>query len=100
LRAEPGLLVHVAYFVRAVHDERLRETTRGGIEPLRVLLTEQLRRAIADGEVSASRDADTEAVILICLAHGLANHALLETHSPAEALEIVDAHLASLFGHF
>lgn len=93
-----GLLVHVAYLARAVHDQRLRDVAAGGIRPLRDLLAEMLRRAAEAGRLAPGRDPDTEAMTLICLAEGVANYVLLETLTAAEGRRLVDAHLAHLFG--
>lgn len=93
-----GLLVHVAYLARAVHDPRLRAVTGDGIRPLRDLLAEQLRRAAEAGRLALDRDPQTEAMTLICLADGVTNYVLLETLTAAEGRQIVDTHLAGLFG--
>lgn len=92
-----GLLVHVAYLARAVHDPRLRAVTADGIAPLRDLLAGMLRRTAEAGLLAAGRDPDTEAMTLICLADGVTNYVLLETLTPAEGRHLVDTHLAGLF---
>ncbi len=92
-----GLLVHVAYLARAVHDPRLRAVTADGIRPLRDLLAEMLRRAAGAGQLAAGRDPDTEAMTLICLAEGVSNYVLLDTLTPAEGRRLVETHLAGLF---
>lgn len=92
-----GLLVHIAYLARAVHDPRMRAVTGDGIRPLRDLIAEMLRRVAQDGGLAPGRDPDTEAMTLICLADGVTNYVLLETLRPADARRIVDAHLAELF---
>jgi TetR/AcrR family transcriptional regulator, transcriptional repressor of bet genes len=93
-----GLLVHVAYLARAVHDQRLRAVTVERIPALRDLLAEMLRRAAEAGRLTPGRDPDTEAMTLICLAEGVTNYVLLETLTAAEGQHLVDAHLAGLFG--
>ncbi|OZM82120.1 TetR family transcriptional regulator C-terminal domain-containing protein [Pseudonocardia sp. MH-G8] len=92
-----GLLVHVAYLARAVHDPRLRAITVDGLRPLRDLLAEMLRRAAGAGQLATGRDPDSEAMTLICLAEGVSNHVLLETLTPAEGHRLVETHLAGLF---
>ncbi|MEV4873270.1 TetR/AcrR family transcriptional regulator [Streptomyces syringium] len=92
-----GNLVQIAYFVRAVHDERLRRHAKEGIPALRGLFAHQIREGIARGEVAADRDPDTEAMLLIALIDGLTNYTLLEVVSGTEALRLVDAHLDRLF---
>lgn len=98
LESRTGLLVHVAYLARAVHDQRLRAVTIDGIWPLRDLLAEMLRRAAEASPLAPGRDPDTEAMTLICLAEGVTNYVLLETLTVAEGQHLVDAHLARLFG--
>ncbi|MDN5852389.1 MAG: TetR family transcriptional regulator C-terminal domain-containing protein [Actinomycetia bacterium] len=94
-----GLLVHVAYLARAVHDPRLRAVTVDGIGPLQDLLAEMLRRAAGAGQLAAGRDPETEAMTLICLVEGVSNYVLLETLTPAAGRRLVDAHLAGLFAN-
>jgi TetR/AcrR family transcriptional repressor of bet genes len=93
-----GLLVHVAYLARAVHNQRLRAVTNDGIWPLRDLLAEMLRRAAEAGRLARDCDPGSEAMRLICLAEGVTNYVLLETLTAAEGRQLVDAHLAGLFG--
>ena len=92
-----GLLVHLAYLARAVHDPRLRAVTAGGIRPLRDLLAEMLRRVAEAGLLAADRDPQTEAMTLICLADGVTNYVLLETLTVEEGRHLVERHLAGLF---
>lgn len=92
-----GLLVHVAFLSRAVHDDALRELTRDGIRPLEALLAGQIRLGIDRGDVADDRDPECEAAILIGLAEGLANYTLLDVHTPARTAEVMDRHLATLF---
>ncbi|MEX2981459.1 TetR/AcrR family transcriptional regulator [Streptomyces sp. C36] len=92
-----GNLVQVAYFLQAVHDERLRGHAKEGVPLLRALFADQIRRAMAEGQIAPDRDPDTEATLLICLVDGLTSYTLLDVHSPAEALALADAHLDRLF---
>lgn len=92
-----GYLVQISYFVRAVHDERLRTHAQEGIASLRAFLADQLKTAIAQGEVSADRDPDREAALLIALTDGLSAAVLMEYDGPRGALALLDLHLARLF---
>ncbi|MGY0061719.1 TetR/AcrR family transcriptional regulator [Streptomyces sp. LZ34] len=92
-----GYLVQVSFFVRAVHDERLRTHAQEGIASLRVFFADQLKAAIVQGEVPADRDPDREAALLIALTDGLSSAVLMEYDSPQGALALVDQHLAHLF---
>lgn len=93
-----GLLVHLAYVARAVHDPRLRAAIATGIGPLCDLLAEMLRRSAEAGLLVGDRDPATEAVTLVCLAEGVTNHVLLGALAPEEGRRLVDTHLAGLFG--
>ncbi|MFF7729733.1 TetR/AcrR family transcriptional regulator [Streptomyces sp. NPDC008001] len=92
-----GNLVQIAYFVRALHDERLRDHAKEGVPALRAFFAGQVREGIARGEVEASRDPDAEAMLLIALTDGLTTHLLLDACAPEEARELLDAHLGRLF---
>ena len=92
-----GHLVQVAYFARAVHDERLRGHAKEGVPALREFFAGQVRAGIARGEITADRDPDTEAALLVSLIDGLGSYALLEVWPAEEALRLVDAHLERLF---
>ncbi|KAK1179303.1 TetR family transcriptional regulator C-terminal domain-containing protein [Streptomyces sp. NBS 14/10] len=92
-----GYLVQVSYFIRAVNDERLRAHAQEGIADLRAFFADQLKAAIAQGEVSADRDPDREAALLIALTDGLSAAVLMEYDSAQGALALVDLHLARLF---
>ncbi|MFC7623155.1 TetR/AcrR family transcriptional regulator [Microlunatus sp. GCM10028923] len=92
-----GLLVHLAYLSRAVHDDQLRAVTKDATTPLAALFADQLRQAAAEGELTEDRDPETEASLLICLAEGLTNYVLLEVHTPKAAQAMLDGYLATLF---
>ncbi|MFD9224291.1 TetR/AcrR family transcriptional regulator [Streptomyces sp. NPDC060064] len=97
-KSRVGTLVGAAYFARAVHDERLRAEAREGIPKLAEFFAGLLRRAMERGEVSADRDPDDEAMLLISLVDGLTAYTLLEVHTPERALSLLDLHMARLFG--
>ncbi|MEV0265160.1 TetR/AcrR family transcriptional regulator [Streptomyces sp. NPDC050617] len=94
-----GNLVQVAYFARAVHDERMRRHAQEGVPALRDFFAAQVRHAVERGEVSPERDPQDEAMLLIGLADGLTSFALLDVYAPAEALRLIDRHLAGLFSY-
>ncbi|GGP58101.1 TetR/AcrR family transcriptional regulator [Streptomyces abikoensis] len=96
-KSRTGQLVQIAYFVRAVHDERLRRHAKEGIPALREFFAAQIRRAKEGGDVAADRDPDTEAMLLISLVDGLTGYVLLDVLPGEEALRLVDAHLDRLF---
>ncbi|MGW3569941.1 TetR/AcrR family transcriptional regulator [Streptomyces sp. NPDC000941] len=92
-----GYLVQVSYFIRAVNDERLRTHAQEGIAALRAFFADQLKAAIAQGEVAADRDPDREAALLIALTDGLSAAVLMEYDTAQGALALVDLHLTRLF---
>lgn len=96
-KSRTGQLVQIAYFVRAVHDERLRRHAKEGIPALREFFASQIRRAREGGDVAADRDPDTEAMLLISLVDGLTGYVLLDVLPGEEAMRLVDAHLDRLF---
>ncbi|MFC4516120.1 TetR/AcrR family transcriptional regulator [Streptomyces ehimensis] len=96
-KSRTGQLVQIAYFVRAVHDERLRRHAKEGIPALREFFAAQIRRATEGGDIAADRDPDTEAMLLISLVDGLTGYVLLDVLPGEEAMRLVDAHLDRLF---
>ncbi|MEU5422730.1 TetR family transcriptional regulator C-terminal domain-containing protein [Streptomyces sp. NPDC020667] len=92
-----GNLVQIAYFVRALHDERLRTHAKEGIPALRAFFAGQVREGMTRGEIAADRDPDAEAMLLIALSDGLTTHALLDVSSREETLHLLDAYLERLF---
>ncbi|WP_214416265.1 TetR/AcrR family transcriptional regulator [Sphaerisporangium fuscum] len=96
-KSRSGILVQIAYFIRAVHDERLRATAKEGIPALRAFIAGRLREAVQNGQIAPHRDPDDEAMLLIALVDGLTTYVLLEVHTPEEALRLLDRHLDQLF---
>ncbi|MBT2384794.1 TetR/AcrR family transcriptional regulator [Streptomyces sp. ISL-11] len=96
-KSRTGHLVQIAYFVRAVHDERLRGHAKEGVPALREFFAGQVRSGIDRGEIAPDRNPDTEAALLIALIDGLGSYALLEVWPAEEALRMLDAHLERLF---
>ena len=81
--------VAATFLVRAPVDPRIAEYLRSGYAEGHTYLTEQLRAAGID-------DPAREASTLFALSDGLAVHTLAGHHEPAEALAVLDAHLAGL----
>ncbi|EMF00533.1 TetR family transcriptional regulator [Streptomyces mobaraensis NBRC 13819 = DSM 40847] len=92
-----GLLVGIAYFVRAINDERIRRHAKEGQPKLRAFFAEQFREAVERGEAVPGLDPEMEAMLLIALTDGLTSSALMEVITPGEAMELVDRHLGRLF---
>jgi TetR/AcrR family transcriptional repressor of bet genes len=92
-----GVLAQIAYFVRAIHDEQLRDYAQQGTSGLRDFFAGLLRQAIERGEIPADRDPTSEAMLLISLVDGLTSYVLLDVHTAEDALRLVDYHLAKLF---
>ncbi|MGI5338090.1 TetR/AcrR family transcriptional regulator [Streptomyces sp. CA-181903] len=92
-----GLLVGIAYFVRAINDERLRRHAQEGEPKLRAFFAEQFREAVERREAVPGLDPDMEAMLLIALTDGLTSSALMEVITPEEAMGLVDRHLGRLF---
>ncbi|MFI9200261.1 TetR/AcrR family transcriptional regulator [Streptomyces sp. NPDC053048] len=96
-KSRSGNLVQIAYFMQAVHDERLRGHAKEGVPLLRGMFADQIRRAMDRGEVAADRDPETEAMLLICLVDGLTSFTLLDVQTPEQAMALAEAHLDRLF---
>ncbi|MFJ2742880.1 TetR/AcrR family transcriptional regulator [Streptomyces sp. NPDC087440] len=99
-RSTVGALVGVAYFTRAVHDERLQEEARQGIPALAAFLADLLRQVHDGGGLRApyaEGDLRDEAMRLISLADGLSTYILLGVHSGEEALRLLDAQLERMW---
>jgi TetR/AcrR family transcriptional repressor of bet genes len=89
--------VNIAYFVRALSDERLQVHAKEGIPALRSFFAEQISLAIQRGEVAPERDPEREAMLMISLVDGLTTYALLDVLTPTDALKLIDYHLGNLF---
>lgn len=87
-----------AFLTRATHSPRIAEMLRGGSEWATGLLVTWIEEGQLAGHVAAGRDPRRAARILLALVDGLAMHTLVGHHSPAEAEDALDAHLADLFG--
>ena len=96
-KSRTGILVNIAYFVRALNDERLQVHAKEGIPALRSFFAEQISLAIQRGEVAPERDPEREAMLMISLVDGLTTYALLDVLTPTDALKLIDYHLGNLF---
>ena len=96
-KSRTGILVNIAYFVRALSDERLQVHAKEGIPALRSFFAEQISLAIQRGEVAPERDPEREAMLMISLVDGLTTYALLDVLTPTDALKLIDYHLGNLF---
>lgn len=92
-----GLLIGIAYFVRALADPALGEVARRGWPNLRRFFTDMILQAQKAGDVPADLHAAHEADILLGLAEGLASQSLMGHHTPQEALTIATYRLDQLF---
>jgi TetR/AcrR family transcriptional regulator, transcriptional repressor of bet genes len=81
--------VGVTFLAHAPVIPSIAEYLRSGYAEGHAYLTEQLRAAGID-------DPEREASTLFALSDGLAAHTLAGHHEPAEALAVLDAHLAAL----
>jgi TetR/AcrR family transcriptional regulator, transcriptional repressor of bet genes len=87
-----------AFLAYATHSPRIAEFLRGGFGWAADLLVGCIEDGRRVGQVAAVRDPRREARTLLALVDGLAAHTLVGHHTPAEAEEALDAHLAELFG--
>ncbi|MCS7477727.1 TetR/AcrR family transcriptional regulator [Umezawaea endophytica] len=81
--------VAVTFLARAPVDEKIAAHLRSGYAEGHAYLVEQLRAA-------GVPDAEQEAFRLVALTDGLTAHTLAGHHAPAEALAVLDEHLARL----
>lgn len=86
-----------AFLAYATHSPRIAEFVRAGFVWAADLLVGWIEEGRRAGQVAASRDPRREARTLLALVDGLAAHTLVGHHTPAEAEEALDAHLADLF---
>ncbi len=84
-----------AFLIRALGDDRLRETYRTGNRLIRAAVADRLAAARAAGELAAL-DPDREATVLLALAGGLAESVLLGDADEAGALAVLDHQLGRL----
>ncbi|WP_370948189.1 TetR/AcrR family transcriptional regulator [Amycolatopsis sp. cg5] len=96
-RSTSEWLVGVAYFIRALASPSMASVYTEGMPKLFEFFADQIRQAQASGEVSAEREADREAEILWALADAQGTSILLGQRTSAEAVALLDYHLARLF---
>lgn len=84
-----------AFLIRALGDDRLRETYRTGNRLIRAAVADRLAAARDAGELAAL-DPDREATVLLALAGGLAESVLLGDADEAGALAVLDHQLGRL----
>lgn len=84
-----------AFLIRALGDDRLRETYRTGNRLIRAAVADRLAAARDAGELAAL-DPDREATVLLALAGGLAEAVLLGGADEAGALAVLDHQLGRL----
>ncbi|MBN9759411.1 MULTISPECIES: TetR/AcrR family transcriptional regulator [unclassified Pseudonocardia] len=84
-----------AFLIRALGDDRLRETYRTGDRLIRAAVADRLAAARDAGELAAL-DPDREATVLLALAGGLAESVLLGDADEAGALAVLDHQLGRL----
>jgi AcrR family transcriptional regulator len=84
-----------AFLIRALGDDRLRETYRTGNRLVHTAVAERLAAARGAGELTGL-DPDREATVLLALAGGLAESVLLGDADGAGALAVLDHQLGRL----
>lgn len=84
-----------AFLIRALGDDRLRETYRTGNRLVHTAVAERLAAARDAGELTGL-DPDREATVLLALAGGLAESVLLGDADGAGALAVLDHQLGRL----
>ncbi|MGW2598730.1 TetR/AcrR family transcriptional regulator [Streptomyces klenkii] len=85
-----------AYVLEALHDENVHARARDGMLQGRALVEELVRRAIADGHISADRDPAAETDLLLALT-GFTPLIELDVIRPSSALAALDQYLDRLF---
>lgn len=90
-------LVHVAYFVRVLHDPALAATVRAAPPALERLTADLLEWGRGLGQVAPDLDLFTEAELLVNSVDGLQTSIVLGHRSPEAAVRLIDAQLDRLF---
>ncbi|MEW9526910.1 TetR family transcriptional regulator C-terminal domain-containing protein [Microbispora sp. NPDC049125] len=90
-------LVHAAYFVRSLNDERLAALFRDAPPALEELAAALIVQARDDGGVAPGVDPRREADLLLATVDGLQTSMLLGHHDVEEALALVDYQLGRIF---
>ena len=91
-------LAGIAFFIRAMSNERMAAVVAAGGPAVIELLAERLGAARAAGDLAEGADPQQEAVILWSLVDSQATAIVLGSRTPAEAVATVDYHLDRLLG--
>jgi TetR/AcrR family transcriptional repressor of bet genes len=89
--------VNLAFLSAATVDRSYADLLRDGYAQLLDITREQLRDAVAAGQVVAEADVDREAAALFFTARGLIGPVLIGLYTPAGALALLDHQLARIF---
>jgi AcrR family transcriptional regulator len=89
--------VTLAFLAYAAVRPRVAAILREGNAGLRTFVADQLRAAQADAEVAADVDPNRAAAGMLAVVDGLGVQLVGEQFAPADALAVLDAHLAMLF---
>jgi AcrR family transcriptional regulator len=90
-------LVHVAYFIRFLHDPSLRSAVQGTSPSVEELVADLIVEAQRLNEADRAVDAKGEADLLVAATEGLQAQVLLEQRTPDEAIAIIERQLARIF---
>ncbi|MFD7027778.1 TetR/AcrR family transcriptional regulator [Streptomyces sp. NPDC059917] len=90
--------VWLAFVAQATVSEELATTLKANYRALYEAFTHLMAEAARDTDGAAPLDPRREARTLIALADGLTTHVLIGNLTPPEAEEVLDAHLAALWG--
>ncbi|MET9689616.1 TetR/AcrR family transcriptional regulator [Streptomyces sp. NPDC006514] len=90
--------VWLAFVAQAAVSEVLARTLRANYAALQEAFTRLIAEAREGSDRAAPLDPQREARTLLALADGLTTHVLIGHLTPNEAHEVLDAHLAGLWG--
>jgi AcrR family transcriptional regulator len=90
-------LAGIAFFIRAISDDRMAPVVAAGGPAVIELFAERLAAARDAGELAPGADPRQEAVILWALVDSQASAIVIGGRTPAEAVATVDYHLDRLF---
>lgn len=91
------LLVHQAYFSRAVYDQEVASIYRDESPLLAAYLGEEIARGQREGQVDQGVDPVREADTLLCVAIELGAEILLGSRAADAAIDLIDYHLERIF---
>jgi AcrR family transcriptional regulator len=90
-------LAGIAFYIRAMSDERMAAVVAAGGPAVIELFAERLGAARDAGDLAPGADPRHEAVVLWSLVDSLASAIVIGGRTPAEAVATVDYHLDRLF---